>query len=474
VPDRRRLQLLPVAGVAALAAVIRFWEIGRQSFWYDESFTVEIARGSFRHVFEQVSNTESTPPLYYVLAWLWARLFGTSEAGLRSLSALLGTLAAVAAYYAAREFFGRRSALIAGALVAVNPFFVWNSQEARSYSLLVLLATLSLWALGRALRLRSGRALLVWALIAALALATHYFAVFLLVPEAIWLLYAVRGRATWLALAGVTAVGLALVPLAQSQRSAGLTDFIAKLSLRNRLEDMPKKFFTGELGSPIPGLGPLAMALAIGALVTLALRAGRQAKTRAAALLGVSAFILLVPTLLAVTGHDYLLHRNVITMYVPFALVLGAGFAAGGRIGAAAAVALCATAIVVNLWVVNDTAVQRDDWRSAAAALGRPTEPRLVVVSPDIHAKPLQLYTGPLALPPASVTVREIDVLGAGRPPRFPIPGPPPGFTRAGSRLAASWLLVRYRAPRPLPVGIATAASLKLGPKQETVLLQNP
>ena len=34
--------------------------------------------------------SESNPPLYYVLAWGWAKAFGTGEAGLRSLSALLG------------------------------------------------------------------------------------------------------------------------------------------------------------------------------------------------------------------------------------------------------------------------------------------------------------------------------------------------------------------------------------------------
>jgi uncharacterized membrane protein len=38
-----------------------------------------------------VASGESTPPLYYAIAWVWAKVLSTSESGLRSLSALLGT-----------------------------------------------------------------------------------------------------------------------------------------------------------------------------------------------------------------------------------------------------------------------------------------------------------------------------------------------------------------------------------------------
>src|SRR4051794_41415640 len=131
-----------------------------------------------------VASDESTPPLYYALAWLWEKVFGHGEAGLRSLSAVFGILTVPVAWRAAREWFdSARAGLIAAALVAFNPFFVWYSQEARSYSLLVLMAALSLLFLGRALRNPSPRALALWAIAAALALLTHYFAAFLLVPE---------------------------------------------------------------------------------------------------------------------------------------------------------------------------------------------------------------------------------------------------------------------------------------------------
>src|SRR3954471_7598806 len=138
---------------------VRFTRIGHQSFWLDESYTVDLVQRSLGDMLDGVSRTESTPPLFYVLAWLWAKLFGHGEAGLRSLSAVVGTLTVPVAWRAAREWFsGARAGLIAAALVAVNPFFVWYSQEARSYALLVLMAALSLLFLGRAVRSPTPRA----------------------------------------------------------------------------------------------------------------------------------------------------------------------------------------------------------------------------------------------------------------------------------------------------------------------------
>ena len=82
----------------------------------------------------------------------------------------------------------------AAALVAVNPLLFHYSQEARTYALFALLATLSFWAFLMARRTLGRRGLALWALASALALVSHYFALFLVVPEAIWLLLIVRPR----------------------------------------------------------------------------------------------------------------------------------------------------------------------------------------------------------------------------------------------------------------------------------------
>src|SRR3954470_22366343 len=102
----RHLQLL--AGITVAGALLRFLTLDVQSYWLDEVATVNILHKGFGDMFSAVASGESTPPLYYVLAWVWAKLFGTGEVGLRSLSALFGTAAVPVAYLAGARLVTRR------------------------------------------------------------------------------------------------------------------------------------------------------------------------------------------------------------------------------------------------------------------------------------------------------------------------------------------------------------------------------
>jgi mannosyltransferase len=134
-----------LAGLVAVAAALRFTALGTQSFWLDESFTELLVRKDFGAMLSALPDSENTPPLYYILAWGWSQLFGSGEVGLRTLSALVGTSTVPVAYFTGRRLVSDSAGLVLAALVAVNPFLVWYSQEARAYGLLVLLATLSLY-----------------------------------------------------------------------------------------------------------------------------------------------------------------------------------------------------------------------------------------------------------------------------------------------------------------------------------------
>ena len=93
-----------------------------------------------------IPQTESTPPLYYSVAWAWARVFGYGEVGLRSLSALAGVALIPVVYGAGAKLVSRRAGVIVAALAACSPLLIWYSQEARSYELLALLTGVSLLA----------------------------------------------------------------------------------------------------------------------------------------------------------------------------------------------------------------------------------------------------------------------------------------------------------------------------------------
>src|SRR5919109_4758162 len=101
------LALLTLAGGA-----LRFATLDLQSFWFDETATVALVHMDLGGMLGEIPDSESTPPLYYVLAWLWAKAFGTGEVGLRSLSALAGTLMIPAAYLAGAALVGRRAGLV--------------------------------------------------------------------------------------------------------------------------------------------------------------------------------------------------------------------------------------------------------------------------------------------------------------------------------------------------------------------------
>ena len=225
--------LAAVAGLVALAACLRFYGIGHQGFWFDEANTAQLVRFTPGRMLGLLPGSESTPPLYYCVAWVWARLWGDGEAGLRSLSAVFGVAAVPVAYAAARALWDERAGLVAALLIAVNPYLVWYSQEARSYSLLVLLCLTTVWLLAT-------KRYAWWAVAAVAALCTHYFAIFVLLPEGLWL-------RRWKPILPVGAAALALLPLALHQRASGSTAFIGDISLWSRIVDLPKKFVTGEL-----------------------------------------------------------------------------------------------------------------------------------------------------------------------------------------------------------------------------------
>ena len=81
--------------------------------------------GSFQDMLHRVKTSESNPPLYYVLAWGWAKAFGTGEFGLRSLSALFGAATVPVGYLIGRQLASRRAGLTLAALIALNPMLIW-------------------------------------------------------------------------------------------------------------------------------------------------------------------------------------------------------------------------------------------------------------------------------------------------------------------------------------------------------------
>ena len=425
----------PLIALIVLAAALRFPTLGLQSLWADEAFTAQIAGGPGGDLLDRVADTESTPPLHYALTWLWVQLFGDSEWSLRALPALWGTLTVPAVHAGARATFAsERAGLFAAALAATAPILVWYSQEARAYALLVALCAVAYWAL---VSDRRG----IWAAASAAALATHYFAVFSVVPQALWLLW--RRRAVTPLLAPAL-TGLALLPLLAHQSDTVARPWSDLFTVADQLAATVQELIVGRLWTWVihrPGLVVIALLWAACAYGVL-----RARERRALLPAGLAAVAVVAPLAVSLVGENYLAPRNVLGAWPLLAVVLGAG-AALQRRGALLVGATCAVwlAIVAAGWF--EPRLQRDDWRGL---LDPDPAPALLVVDGFNHQRVVQRYVEDVR-PAREAPPGDVAVVGHARSgeARFSAP-PAPGAIQLGAVRRGDLRMTVWRVPAPV------------------------
>ena len=163
----------------ATGAAVRFVCIACKPFWFDECFSVEVARIGWLNFLHLLWWREANMSLYYVLLRIWLH-FGHTPFFIRSLSAIIAAATVPAIYWLARLLYDRRVALIAAALFAFNGYDVRYAQEARSYSLFVLLATLSSGFLIAWLQHPTRRNWRGYVVLSILAVYAHFYALLLI------------------------------------------------------------------------------------------------------------------------------------------------------------------------------------------------------------------------------------------------------------------------------------------------------
>jgi mannosyltransferase len=445
--------------LVAGAALLRFLTLDVQSLSNDEAFTAAIAAGGLDSVYSSVEGTESTPPLYYYLAWGWAQVFGTGDAALRLLPALLGTLLVPATWAAARETLPHRSALIAALLVAVSPLLVWYSQEARAYALLALLSTLGFMFFVRAIRTEAPRDLALWAVCSALAVATHWFAVFPVAAEGLWLLLVARESrlkvAAACALPALT--GAALLPLLLYQEEHVPRAWTEAFTLWDQLRGLVQQAAVGPRWTWLvqrPGVFAILL-LAGGALALLVWRASAAERRGAlpAAVVGLS--VVVPPIVMSVFGANLVATRNLIAAWPLGAIVAAAGLGAehARRAGAALAASLVAVMLAICVAVPLEEGLQRSDWEEVMDRVGGPEPGRAVAVLRGFeNTRVAARYLPGGGAKPNGPSVRATELVVVGDPRAAPeaLTAPPaPGFALVESARVGDLALARFRSPAP-------------------------
>lgn len=403
---RDRVALVVILGVAAL---MRTWELQLNSLTMDEIAGLSLARLNVEQIMRA---PDSFPPVYPLLLSVWLRIVPSAPDS-RWLSVLFGVAAVAAVWALARTLAGRRVAAWSAAILALLPFHVWHSQEARCYAFYVLLAACCWWLF--LLARESGRPL-HWAgfVVATIAgLFTHYhFAAVLAGPVALAGLDRYRARlpgGAWVALLALAPFGVLWVILLRADLAyAASYPFLSNFGPVEAAYTIWTLLTGYAIGPSVRDLHTLTPPEAIASILPwipivgfgagyLALAGIRRLQDRRRLadllLLGFVPFVI-VGVVSEFAGVGYKV-RHVAFLAVPVAVWLGAGIPAASRTWLGRIAIACLLFVFISARA-NQTFVEdyrTEDVRKVASILDECPEPVPVLVSAHYMAEALQYYS---------------------------------------------------------------------------------
>jgi Glycosyltransferase like family 2/Dolichyl-phosphate-mannose-protein mannosyltransferase len=409
-PNGRDVAILTALGLALRAALINV-----QSLRLDEATSLrQVQERSLSGLWHYLSSANVHLPLYHFVLHFWVRVAGTSEWAIRIPSVVLGAAAVPLVYLVARRLMVHRSSIIATAIGAASPFWVWHSDEARMYPLLLFLSLASMVLLFQAVERGRAWRWAAYAIVTGLSLYTHYFALLMLPVHLAYLLIHRAPRrkiGAWaislLAPALMLAPWLAVVYAGRIQRSG-----LASLTNGVRIPLVGHSFFQVLYGLLIfcivllfgyhgPSMQTLLSGLAVGIWPVLALVVALSRGALAWFRTRTAAFLLswLALTLGLVFAASYwrpglLLHRYLIVASPALILVLALGLS---RIPLRPVIGLTLVFVAFASMTVAEnfepSNPAHEDFRGAAALVERGFGPRdVVLLIPGFIAGPFDYY----------------------------------------------------------------------------------
>lgn len=200
---------LVVAGVTAVALLLRLYRIDYQSLWFDESFSLLASSAPIASLMRQLIEDFVHPPLHYIALNIVHHVLGLDSYSARTLSAIYGAASIPLVFYAGSIFFSRSAGLLAAVLLAISQLSVMYSQEARPYAQQIFFIAAMLVFLGLAIQRNKSWAWWCAVFAAIFAVYTHYFSVFVIAPLYIWAAFG-KHAISWKKLAGGLLIAAAL------------------------------------------------------------------------------------------------------------------------------------------------------------------------------------------------------------------------------------------------------------------------
>jgi mannosyltransferase len=177
--------------ILLFGGLLRFYNNTAVALWHDEAFSALYIKYSWGEMMYRIG-LDVHPPLYYWILRIWSYIFGNGLLSLRALSILFGVLTIYAGYLFVRKAFSNdKLALIAAFFLAINPFQIQYALEARMYTLGTFLVLISSWLLLKALEENRTKYWVWYAVAIAAALYTHYYLVFSIIAQGLYVLYVI-------------------------------------------------------------------------------------------------------------------------------------------------------------------------------------------------------------------------------------------------------------------------------------------
>jgi len=418
---------IALAVILLVAAALRFFELGAESLWFDEAYSVWVARHSVAwHI--ALSMQRIFPPLYYLCLHFWLRL-GSSELVVRALSALIGVGSILAAYALAKLLFDQATALVSALLLAVSPLHLWYSQEARMYILVAALGLCSACFMLLTVRNGTRGQWATYVISTALLMNTHYFAIFLVPFQNAYVLYLlVRRRIGWAfarrwllsqVLVGLlSVVGLAGIFSSESTYWWGLLDTWHGAP---GIAELLNLWFSFSLGTTARGpliywSGLLVFGICL-ASSWLVLRQGRVSLAVDDGLVFTTLF-LIVPlgtVFLLSQFQSFWVLRYIFPFLPPYCILIARGLT---RMPSRIVQTVVLTAIVLlSLWPIANTYryEQKENWRAAVDYIHAQEEAGdvIILVDEDIWLPFEHYYCGETRRVGVSRVVSDRDLLAA-------------------------------------------------------------
>ena len=269
-------------------------------------------------------------PLYHILLHFWQITFGQSIEAARTLSLLFFIATIPIVYLLARRILSINWSLFVVVLFSFSPFMNWYANEARMYTLLVLVTTLSQLFFVKLIQSKGRQGWLGYCLTAIVGVYVHYFFLFSLLTQAIFFLvsrkYFIKGTFYRFAALAVFLV-IELLPwllyfhsLGSASNTSPNLQTPSSIDFFNVFSQFSYGFQTNAVNTILVSLWPLVVIVAL-----LAVRKGQRVTHKLGYILAAALLPIIIAFIMSYAITPFFVSRYMIAS-LPILIIVGVWF----------------------------------------------------------------------------------------------------------------------------------------------------